>query len=388
MRDHGEPYGVPLTMRFRSALAVLSILQLIAVHPLPAQGTAAAASYTRGRPLAEWVNQTGHYIPEMRREAVKAIGGLGAGARSALPALIRATRDENLEVRYWAVDAIRRIGPGARDAAPALTIVLADDDRSVQEMARRALATLGPTAVPALLPALESPDPWVRASAAEVLGGMAGDRKDAIAGLTRLLSDDSLWVRSSAAWGLGRVGRPAGRAVKPLTAALAEEIRRDPGFSDPRQQARVENLVYALGRIGDAAKDAVPLIVSVLYDGRDSLRHTAAVALAGIGKRSARPLGAALRVSPMAVRLEAADGIRLLGPAGKDAVKDLIKTLETTDELEGGRPLVVAAADALGSIGKPARSALSILERQRKRSVSPDVVASLDRAIRKIRMGG
>lgn len=390
MRDHGEPYGGPLTIQFRSALAVCSLLHLLLLvsAPLLAQGTATAASYTRGRPLTEWVAQTSHYIPEMRREAVKAIGGLGAGARSALPALIRATRDENLEVRYWAVDAIRRIGPGASEAAPALTIVMADDDRSVQEMARRALAMMGPAAVPSLLPALRSPDPWVRASAAEVLGGVAGNRGDAVKALTQLLADDSLWVRSSAAWGLGRIGKPAAKAVKPLTAALAEEIRTDPAFAQPAQRARVENLVYALGRTGDAAKDAVPLIVSVLYDGSDSLRHTASTALAGIGKRTAQPLGTALRSGPAPVRLEAARGLRLLGPQGKDAVKDLIKTLETTDELEGGRALVVASADALGAIGKSAKNALPVLERQRKRSVSPDVVASLDRAIRKIRIGG
>jgi hypothetical protein len=38
-------------------------------------------------------------------------------------------------------------------------------------------------------------------------------------------------------------------------------------------------------------------------------------------------------------------------------------------------------------MGKSAKGGLKVLEQQRKRSVTPDVVAALDRAIRKIRLG-
>lgn len=387
MRDHGQLNGVSRTAPSRCTSAVLLLFFLLLPPVLTAQG-AATAPYSRGRPLGDWVSQTSHYIPELRREAVKAIGALGPGARGAVPALIRATRDENNEVRYWAVDALRRIGPAASDAASALVVVLADDERGTQQAARRALETMGKSAVASLLPQLRSPDPWVRASAAEVLGGIGGDRGEVVNQLTALLTDDSLWVRSSAAWGLGRVGKPARKAAKPLRQALADELRRDPALADAGQRARVENLVYAVGRIGDGSRAAVPLLLSVLYDGSDSLRAAAAVALAGVGKSAARPLGVAVRSGPMPVRLEAAHALRLLGPDGKDAVKDLVKALESTDELEGGRDLVVASADALGAIGKSGKPALGILDHQRQRSVTPDVVRALDRAIRKIRTGG
>ncbi len=387
MRDHGEPYGGSRKFGLRCSSAVL-LFALLLSPPLLAQG-AAGTLYSRGRPLGDWITQTAHYIPELRREAVKAIGALGPGARPAVPALVRATRDENTEVRYWAVDALRRIGPAASDAAPALVVVMADDERATQLAARRSLEMMGKAAIPSLVPLLRSPDPWVRASSAEVLGGIGGDQGEVIKGLTAMLSDDSLWVRSSAAWGLGRIGRPARKAAKPLNQALAEELRHDPTLGTGEQRARVENLVYAIGRMGDASKDAVPALLSVLFDGSDSLRASAAVALAGVGKRSARPLGGAvLSGRPEAVRLEAAHALRLLGPDGKDAVKDLVKALESTDELEGGRALIIATADALGAMGKNGKGALPILETQRKRSVTPDVVAALDRAIRKIRTGG
>ncbi len=386
MRFSRDRVRLPAARSRRSFLAVLLVL-FCSSQTLLAQG-ARAQPFTRGRPLAEWVIQTEHYIPELRREAVKAIAALGPGAVSAVPALVRATRDENVEVRFWAVEALRKIGPPAREAGFALTVVLADDVRPNQEAARRALEALGPGVLPVVLPALKSPDPWVRANAAEVIGAIGGGRKDVVAGLGRLLEDDSLWVRASAAWAIGRLGPAAKSAAKPLTRALAEELRRDPTLAEPGQRLRVENLVYGLGRLKSASNDAVPLVVSVLYDGTDSLRAVAAEALAGIGSKAAPPLGSAMRAGSMPVRLEAARALRLMGSEGRKAVNDLVKVLEATDELEGGHDLVVATADALGAMGKSAKGALTVLERQRKKSVTPDVVAALDRAIRKVRLGG
>ncbi len=359
-----------------------------APRPLPGQGARSVDSpVSRGKSLADWMLQAEHYIPELRREALRAIAALGPGARDALPVLTRATRDEQEDVRFWAVEALRKLGPQARPAVPALLVVLTDDTRRVQLAARSALEAVGPAAAPALLPALRSPDPWVRANAAEALGGMGGGGK-VVGELGRVLSDDSLWVRASAAWALGRLGPQAGSAARPLTRLLEEELRRDPSLQDPRQRARVAQVSYALGRIGPHAGDAVAPLVSVLYDGGDSLRSAAAEALAGIGEKAAGPLGSALRSGPMPVRLEAARALRLMGPAARRAVPDLTRVLQQTDELEGGHDLVLRTADALGAIGKPAKSALNALESQRKKSASADVLAALDRAIRKIRTGG
>lgn len=384
-RDHVR---LPAARSRRSLPAVLLVLCCLSPRALLAQG-ARTQPFTRGRPLAEWVAQTDHYIPELRREAIKAIAALGPGAVSAVPALIRATRDENTEVRFWAVEGLRKIGPpAAREGTPALAVVLGDDLRPNQEAARRALEAMGPAALPMVVPSLASPDAWVRANAAEVVGTLAAGKGDAVDRLARMLADDSLWVRASAAWAIGRLGPRARSATKPMTRALGEELRRDPTLSQPDQRLRVENLVYGLGRLGAAANDAVPLVVAVLYDGSDSLRATASEALAGIGGKAARPLGQAVRESaPMAVRLAAARGLRLMGPTGKQAVGDLVRVLEATDELEGGHNLVIAAADALGAMGKHAKAGLKVLEKQRKRSVTPDVVAALDRAIRKVRLG-
>ena len=376
-----------MSVTYRTLL--LSFAVLSSATRLPAQAAQlTTAGFSRGRPLSEWMIQADHYIPELRREAVRAIAALGPGGRAALPVLLRATRDDTEDVRFWSVEAIRRIGPAAREAVPALLVVLTDDVRRVQLSARAALEAIGPAAVPALIPALHGLDPWVRANAAEALGAIGGTGDHTVKELARLLTDDSLWVRASAGWALGRLGPGAKPVVKPLINALQEELRRDPDLRESAQRARVEQYSYALGRIGSAAGDAVPALLSVFFDGGDSLRVVAAAALAGVGSRAAPALGQALTSERMATRIEAAHGLRLMGPEGKKAVPALIRVLQATDELEGGHDLLVATADALGSIGKPAKSALGALAQARKRNVSPDVVAALDRAMRKIRTGG
>jgi hypothetical protein len=146
----------------------------------------------------------------------------------------------------------------------------------------------------------------------------------------------------------------------------------------------VENLVFALGRMGKDASPAVPLLLSVLHDEGDSLRSAAAVALAGVGAPAARALGLAARTGPRPVQLEALRSLRLMGPSGKAALGDLTRLLSDHDELDGGHDLVIAAADAIGSMGKDARKGLGALQRQRKMSVTPDVITALDRAIRNL----
>lgn len=376
--------GVPAPALFALVLTLLSRPSA----PLLAQGPqSAGALFVHGRPLSEWIAQTSHYIPELRREAVKAIAALGPGGRTALPALIRGVRDENEDVRFWSVEAIRRLGPAGREAIPALLVVLSDDTRRVQQTARLALEAIGPASAEALVPALHARDAWIRANTAEALGVIGVGKGPVVAGLSSLLQDDSLWVRASAAWALGHLGPDARRSAKPLAAALREELRRDPSMTDPAGRVRVTNLTYALGRLGRQASDAAPLIVSVLYDGDDSLRTVAGDALAGIGSKAAASLGKAVRQGSRPIQLAAARSLRLLGPDGKGAIGDLVKLLESTDELEGGHDLLLATADALGAMGKPAGKALKVLERRRKESVSTDVVAALDRAIRKIRLG-
>ncbi len=380
-----------MSSRHRRFAPVLLVTVFSVCSVLSAQGTAShdRDPFARGKPMSEWLIQARHYIPEMRREAVKALAAMGPEAADAVPTLIKATRDDNAEVRYWAVEGLRRMGPAAKEAGPALLLVLADDQRPAQEVARQAIEAIGPAAVPLLLNALADRDPWVRSNAAEALGVLGGgrERKKVVHALGLLLVDDTLRVRASAAWAVGKIGPEAKDAAKPLVAALREEIRRDPNFAGAEQRTRMQSMVFALGALGPKAADGVPALMTVLNDGSEPLQVAAATALAGIGEPAVKPLGTAVQSPVPAVRQEAARALRLIGPKAEPAVPALIQVLENTDELEGGHDAIIAVADALGEIGKKAKKALSALEKQAKKSGSEDVTTALRRAIRKIRTG-
>jgi HEAT repeat protein len=103
--------------------------------------------------------------------AAETLGRLGADAKSALPALLLALRDEGESVRQAGLSAIIAIGPDFR-AMEALTVSLRDSDNAVRAMSATALGQLGPVArqtIPALRHALQDSDETVQKEASEAL---------------------------------------------------------------------------------------------------------------------------------------------------------------------------------------------------------------------------
>jgi HEAT repeat protein len=91
--------------------------------------------------------------PDVREEAVSALGWIGPAAEPAVPALIKAVADANPNVRRAAVSALGQIGPAAEPAVPVLIKALADpedpdlrvgplDFLNVREAAAMALGTI------------------------------------------------------------------------------------------------------------------------------------------------------------------------------------------------------------------------------------------------------
>src|SRR5437016_5820235 len=76
---------------------------------------------------------------QTRRDAAKALGGLGAQARPAVPDLASALRDPDDEVRVRSATALWALGRDARDAAPALITALKDKNADVRLSAAGAL---------------------------------------------------------------------------------------------------------------------------------------------------------------------------------------------------------------------------------------------------------
>jgi HEAT repeat protein len=271
------------------------------------------------RTLVQAVNLHGDFT-DLGQEAERL---LRQHARAVTPTLAEAVGDTRLSgsQRARAAGALRLIGPDAGDSRDALQRALADGDRGVRVSAALALAAVDPTvpeAIPPLVDALGRPGPWShrfedrkkgsmggrpgvptllprfgeaavpalvaalksrrdeqRRGAAEVLGEIGPDARDAADELLRVLkADDNLSVRAAAGLALGKVAPDRTEAVPPLLALL-----KDPNF-DVRSRA-----CQAVGRFGPAARDARETLLELATHDRYQvgMRSAALRSLVGIG---------------------------------------------------------------------------------------------------------
>jgi HEAT repeat protein len=141
---------------------------------------------------------------------------------------------------------------------------LADADPSVRATALGALARAGSLAGSDLVAALGDPSAVVRARAAELAAGLAGDVDPALA---PVLGDADPAVVEAAAWASGERRPPEPRIVAALAAVTT-------GHDDPICR---EAAVAALGAIGDPA--GLPAVLAATSD-RPAIRRRAVLALA------------------------------------------------------------------------------------------------------------
>lgn len=150
----------------RGFMVCLPVVFLTLSSPIQAQGPR-----DEGHPLAEGQRDLQDPSPDVRRQAVKALGSFGP---QAVPALIQALQDPHDTVQQAAQEAIRKIGPAA---VPALVQALKDATAEVRGLSAFMLGEIGPAAkdaVPALTEALEDADWAVRFNAQEALRKIEG----------------------------------------------------------------------------------------------------------------------------------------------------------------------------------------------------------------------
>ena len=127
-----------------------------------------------------------------------------------LGVLIRAIRDENVEVRRLAMQALVEIGPRGNKAVPALIEAIHDPDLIVRKSALFSLRSIGPdaqVAMPTLIELLQSEDWEAGSIAALALGGIGPAAESAIPVLRAAVDNPNL--RASAIIGLAGVGEKA-----------------------------------------------------------------------------------------------------------------------------------------------------------------------------------
>lgn len=280
------------------------------------------------------MNRLADESPQVRGLSAQLLGRLGGKARQAVPALIRALKDDSqryealtpdfidqVPVRGDVVAALGAIGPAAKSASNQLSKIMREDadvrlrpiaalalwrigeqrDAAMQALlsqlegvdhdehypaaAAEALGEIGPAARPALpklAKLLTSRDELVRVSLMRSVGKIGGD--GAIVLLRKGLKDPDEFVRESAAEALGELAASAVPAIPDLIEALRDAEDDDLGYS---RRAAAD----ALGKIGPAAKESLTRLEQIVHeqegeDGDENLREAAKAAIQRIrGKR-------------------------------------------------------------------------------------------------------
>jgi HEAT repeat protein len=156
-----------------------------------------------------------------RQQVYDELHSLGAAS---VPALARALRDPDAEMRRDIAVALDVVGGGwwhfpdgrpkldLRPALPALLSALKDSDPAVRAWVAQDISDIGPgavTAVPHLRAMLHSSDAESRGTACNALGAIGSAARAALAELQGALSDSSPEVRLAARAAIARIGGSA-----------------------------------------------------------------------------------------------------------------------------------------------------------------------------------
>ena len=261
---------------------------------------------------------------QIHAKAAVALGAIGPEARDSIPELIRLLVADTSSPSIFAKP-IAQIGPTA--LAPLIDLFTSEgtkpgepDGRNNIAIALKAMGPAAAPAVPALIKALNHPNPRVRQHVPDILGngGVGAAGKAAIPALIKALADPDEFVRARVEIALGSFGPDAESAIP----ALIEASRGVKG--------RPTMPGSALGRIGQVA---VPRLISALSNEDATIRRVAVEALGNIkDPNSVNALILALGDKDDGVRLEAVFALPNLGPVAAHAIPNLVEELKTWPE--------------------------------------------------------
>jgi beta-lactamase regulating signal transducer with metallopeptidase domain/HEAT repeat protein len=192
----------------------------------------------------------------VRRFAAAALSHDSAWATTAVTELFAALRDSDSYVRCDAVNALGAVKPRPKGYMPALLDRLKDEDTRVRNAAVANVGNLGPAAraaVPALIDIFDNDTPPLRVSALQALTAIKPDTKDILPALSRAVQEPKRGMEMHAVAALAELGPGAAGAVPVLTAALVRHLKE-------RDFNGAQEILNALGRMGPAAREALPLL--------------------------------------------------------------------------------------------------------------------------------
>ena len=273
--------------------------------------------------------------------ALKALGALGADSRSQIGAVTSVLKSSDPEIAAQAARVLRGHGAASAPAVSALAANLASKEAFVARASARALTAIGPKAAPALTAlraATKRAEPGVPEDAVAAIGAIGPGAAAAYDDLAALLvSDDPRKVREN------RRGKEISNVAEDAIARMGPSVVKPlvNMMTDPEKGSVAAKI---LGRMGPAAKPAVPLLLQTLERVSNDSRQTQmtsslAAALVKIDPSSADkaiPVFAKVLMSDdLVAATYAANFLITYGKASKDprlkkmAITVLVKCLET-----------------------------------------------------------
>jgi HEAT repeat protein len=257
-------------------------------------------------------------LSRVRKGDGRLVPALAKHGAKAVPGLIEILKDGNPSTQVPAMQCLGLIGPAAKEAVPLLAEAMTEssEDKLAAEAAR-AMGRIGTAAVPELLKVLDKGTPKRVVMAAGAISQIGPEARAAEPALVKHLKDakepleEAIFVDALVALG------PGAKNAVPMLIELGK-AQKDP--------ARVHVLV-GLGKMGPAAKAAVPFLAGVMND--DKL--------------------------PPNLRVHALESLSQVAPDSKELI-EIVPVM-----VKGGkwpRPVVIAALSRTGPVNKEARAFL------------------------------
>lgn len=409
------------------------------LHPEP--------SY-QGKAMSKWFKETcrsgqfmqGSFDWEHHRECVEAFKAMGTNA---VPFLVEQSFDFRQDSRAWsntvrflnslpaswpvprplpswakteeAADLVREMEPPAGQLLFLLRKHLNATNLHEHRQVLYILGTSGEGSaqvVPYLTAALKETDNWTRGLAIQSLGWIGPQAKAAVPDLIAVLHEQSNgtnYLGRNAAVALGRIGSPTAASAVPVVKELFEREqnwnqRGNLGVAlmriDPTQTEVLDFLIEGvtnhqpvsqrwvaanyLGRIGPAARPAVPILIKALDQTNDTLFAEIPQALTNIGVAPGEFLPAMkmrLKRGDRTAQSQTAMQVVRIAPGDHDALEVLTNVI-STGELGPGWELVVI--ESLGDAGPRAAEALPLLRKVANESTDERTREKALQAIKKI----
>ena len=131
----------------------------------------------------------------IRHEAIEGIGRMGEKAAAAIPALARALKEKDVELRRAAAVALGQVGDQAKDAWPAIKEAYHDADNGVRNQVIRLAGSIGEELKEAIALLAEAAQKDInlenRLAAVQELGRLESAAMAALPVLSRIATDDA-----------------------------------------------------------------------------------------------------------------------------------------------------------------------------------------------------